>query len=290
MLPEQFDLWVKEGRLSKRDTKLAHPHKNQKTARILREFIKNRIEAFSYSVADRNAPPALIDMDLPLVLQQIAHMIAGDHQVPGFTPLNSSGSFTLDMHDRQSRDLFHFAIYHNHLEAIKLLIALGADANQWFSDGKSPLHLAAFNGQIDAIRTLVVPRGAYINIGNNKGITPLFLAAQNGHIPAIHTLLDLGANSNAQMHDNETPVFFAARFGCSDAIAILKKRGALIDARMNDDTSAIFFAAHNGHTDSVRTLMDLGADYRSPNRDGITPLEIAEKRGYPDIVRLLSKP
>ena len=46
----------------------------------------------------------------------------------------------------------------------------------------SPLHLAAANGSIDCIETLLGCEGICTDKKNDKNKTPMHMAAENGHI------------------------------------------------------------------------------------------------------------
>jgi ankyrin repeat protein len=61
------------------------------------------------------------------------------------------------------------------LEAVKLLVSLGADVNAHSATGWTPLHAAAYAGA-DAIVQFLIEHGAVIDVQNGCGQTPLSLA------------------------------------------------------------------------------------------------------------------
>lgn len=65
-------------------------------------------------------------------------------------------------------------------EAMKLLVAAGADLNARTNWKATPLHLAAFNGRLRAVECLLL-HGAEINPRDNRGKTPLALAREKDH-------------------------------------------------------------------------------------------------------------
>lgn len=67
------------------------------------------------------------------------------------------------------------ACLYGHVEAITLLLQHGADINGFFASGKTPLMLAAENGQL-AIVDFLLQKGAQVDHKNSKGQTAIDLA------------------------------------------------------------------------------------------------------------------
>ena len=87
------------------------------------------------------------------------------------------------------------------LEAVKLLIELGADVNAANASGQTAMHAAAFGGA-DAIVELLAEKGAQVDVKERNGSTPWSLsqgittgyAGEYGHHPSTSSLLvKLGA-------------------------------------------------------------------------------------------------
>ena len=70
------------------------------------------------------------------------------------------------------------------MEAMKALLAAGAEVNHASNTGKTALYWAALEGHVEAIQALVTA-GADVNHVNNAGNAPLYWAAQKGHVEAI---------------------------------------------------------------------------------------------------------
>ncbi|MGH9785547.1 MAG: ankyrin repeat domain-containing protein, partial [Terriglobia bacterium] len=64
----------------------------------------------------------------------------------------------------------------NALDAVKLLVELGADVNATNDDGQTALHAAAFNGA-DEIVQFLAGRGAAVDVRDKNGETPWSMAA-----------------------------------------------------------------------------------------------------------------
>ncbi len=91
------------------------------------------------------------------------------------------------------------------LEAVKLLVELGADVNEANSSGETPLHAAAYTGA-NAIVQYLVDRGASVDPKNLLGETPWSMAEgisadpnrgdlYAGHTSTANLLLNLGAKA-----------------------------------------------------------------------------------------------
>jgi len=110
-------------------------------------------------------------------------------------------------------------------------------------DGFTPLHLAAFFGQLRATE-LLLNRGAPCDpvSTNDLAVHPINSAAANAHEVVVHLLLDHGADADATMRGGYRPLHAAA------------------------------------HTDSpamVRLLLDRGADPNARTDQGATPADVA---------------
>jgi ankyrin repeat protein len=82
---------------------------------------------------------------------------------------------------------------------VRRLAALGVDANAEGLGGVRPLHSAAHNGHVEAMRTLV-ELGADVHAAAADGRRPLHYAAVNGHVKAMRALVELGADVHAHRH------------------------------------------------------------------------------------------
>ncbi len=80
------------------------------------------------------------------------------------------------------------------IDAVRLVLELGADVNDVNLAGRTALHGAA-HIRSDAIVQLLVDRGALVNAGDQRGITPLMIAEGGGHI----LLPGLGGGSTAEL-------------------------------------------------------------------------------------------
>ncbi len=91
-------------------------------------------------------------------------------------------------------------------EAVKAVLAGGADVNARTKDGWTPLHFAAGVSKTPAVVTALLKGGADVNARLESGETPLQVVAVPSETPSIVTaLLEAGADQTAKAEDGQTP-------------------------------------------------------------------------------------
>jgi cytohesin len=161
-------------------------------------------------------------------------------------------------------------------DLVSLLLAHGATHN---------LHSAAGADDVDAVRALVA-EGADVNATDSYGSTPLHHAVPD--LDVVRELLLQGADPNARDSQGDTPLHVWAQLdGAEEVGRALVEAGANADALDNCGETPLFFAARTGKTSCTDVLLRLGADPTVTDSDGWTPAQVARDSGYEDIARMI---
>jgi ankyrin repeat protein len=148
--------------------------------------------------------------------------------------------------------------------------------------GHTPLHAAASRGDLEAIKRLLA-NGADVNAtvrssegySSEWGNTPLHLAARDGRVEAAELLLDAYANVNAKNHRGQTPLHRAV--GHPSLARLLIENLANVDAADNLGQTALHWAAQDGRVETVELLLSKGSRTYLRDNCGQTPLHLAAR-------------
>ena len=146
-------------------------------------------------------------------------------------------------------------------QAVRSLLAAGADVDAPRGDGMTALHWAAQHGDAATARRLL-DAGADPEAATRLGRhTPLHVASRAGHAPVIAALLDHRADAEALTSAGAAPLHFAAQSGSAAAVEALLAHGADPDVREPRwGQTPLMFAAGAGRTAAVAPLLQWGAD------------------------------
>lgn len=183
---------------------------------------------------------------------------------------------------------FHNAVRANDRIAIFAFIDGGINVNsQDETDGRTVLMNAVVDGDPGFV-SLLLNRGADVNVKDHRGYTALFHAIETRNDYAEKMLLDhpnldpdarglngITALSNYIWRDNK------------DAVERLLERGADVNSQDNDGDAPLHGAAQIGNVEIVDLLIDKGADPNLKNKQGGTPLMWAAVYGNEDAARWL---
>ena len=146
-------------------------------------------------------------------------------------------------------------------DAVRALLAKGADVNAPQADGMTALHWAAQSGDV-ALTAVLLAAGANIKAVTRVGTyTPLHVASEQGNASVVLALLKAGADPRTLTATGVTALHLAAMAGSASAIASLVSRGANVNAAEPEwGQTPLMFAAAQGRAEAVKALLQRGAD------------------------------
>lgn len=177
---------------------------------------------------------------------------------------------------------------------IKALIAKGEKPDVRDSYRRTPLHVAAYGRHHEAMRALVAA-GANPNALENDRYDIVTIAAVANDVPTLKLSLELGASAkNVTSRYDGTALIAAAHLGHAEVVRTLIRAGAPLDHVNNLGWTALIESIVLGdggarHTDTLKALVEAGANMSLADRNGRTPLALARGRGYGAMVKLLQQ-
>ena len=188
----------------------------------------------------------------------------------------------------------HAAAQKGDVPQIEKLAASKAALNARDGNGRTPLHVATFARQRDAIRALV-KAGTDINLLDNDRYDGITIASVADDEETLRVLLALGANAKlvTSRYDG-TALIAAAHLGHDGVVKQLITAGAPLDHVNNLHWTALIesIVLGNGgarHQECLRALLAAGASHQLTDRQGTTPLQLAKSRGFREMMQMLEQ-
>lgn len=213
---------------------------------------------------------AVVDLKVASPKMDFTSMVGGVKDQGSQRPLEVPAGVTLHQSARLGR-----------VELIELLVGAGRNVNQK-DPNRAPLHWAVIGNKREAVRALLAA-GADINVQDKWSRTPLWIAAAAGLHALVDILLAHGADPNAcdyhgcrvlhvavdenwgRKHDNRLVVK-----------SLVEHMDIKIDiGEIETGRTALHIATCTGNMEVVKVLVNAGADPERRDNRGLTPLELA---------------
>jgi len=185
----------------------------------------------------------------------------------------------------------HLAVQNGDLELVKLLMPLTKEINTTNNDLQTPLMMATESKNTKVVEYLL-DKGANPYIPNSLGDFPLHVAAQNGDLEAVKFLIPYTKNINTKNQDKHyTPLILATQARNNKVVEYLLKSGADPLITFDGGYVAMHMAAKNGDIESLKLLIAASKQgvNISNHEKGNTPLTVAVMAGQKDACELLLK-
>ncbi|XP_014602212.1 PREDICTED: ankycorbin isoform X2 [Polistes canadensis] len=143
--------------------------------------------------------------------------------------------------DRKGRTPALCAAAKGQLETLKILAQHGGSLHARTVRGTGVAHEAVASGRIELLKWLAKKRPSTLDIVTQDGKTPLHVAALHGHLDACKVLLDHGARMNAILRTNKgnmmTALDAALYRGHRDCAKLIQMHGGTTAQRLKDRRS-----------------------------------------------------
>ncbi|KAE9417856.1 hypothetical protein Angca_009224 [Angiostrongylus cantonensis] len=191
----------------------------------------------------------------------------------------------LTVTDAHGRVCLHLAAYYGDRNLTSLVGATCIDIQD--SLGRTPLMLAASQGQVEAVNQLV-KNGAYIDCIDSDGRTAFQLAAIHGHLQVVDMLLAIGADEAHKDNDGAVALHYAVAHG-DVALCRALATSATVNATDRAGNHPLINACQSDNEEVVRELLNLGANVDQLSLSGQSALRVAALTGNAKIVRVLAE-
>uniref|UniRef100_A0A8C9SQD7 Ankyrin repeat domain 28 n=1 Tax=Scleropages formosus TaxID=113540 RepID=A0A8C9SQD7_SCLFO len=173
--------------------------------------------------------------------------------------IDTLGPAIVNTRDSKSRTPLHAAAFTDHVECLQLLLSHNAQVNAIDASGKTPLMMAAENGQTNAVEVLVSSAKADLTLQDANKNTALHLACSKGHETSALLILEKITDRNLINSTNaalQTPLHVAARNGLTVVVQELLGKGASVLAvDENGYTPALACAPNKDVADCLALIL-----------------------------------
>jgi ankyrin repeat protein len=177
------------------------------------------------------------------------------------------------------------------LDAVRNLLADGADVAATDDGGQTALIAAAWGNHLDVAAALIAA-GADVNVQDQTRQSAYLVSTSEGYVELLRLTLQAGADVHRTDSYNGTGLIRAADRGHVEIIRELLTTDITVDHINRLHWTALLEAIILGdggarHTECVRLLLAAGADPNLADGGGVTPLAHARRRGFGEMAALL---
>ncbi len=161
------------------------------------------------------------------------------------------------------------------VETLKAMVGLGADLASSDYDLRTPLHVAASDGDAELVSFLLSQAGASVHARDRSNHSPLRCAIDAGHEDVIRVLVQCGAHLQLSQADLAEELCFRARKGDVQGLKCYRLAGANLNSTNLTRSTPLHMAVETGQIEVVELLLASGVNQTVQNVYGQTPTAIA---------------
>ena len=214
----------------------------------------------------------LFAFDLPDLTRALLKISGKDF----YNVLASTPRSAIDDTDANGRTTLAWAACQGDGDAVKALLACGADPNHTDTAGSTPLHESVHAKTPECLRLLLNAK-ADVDIKNNSVGTALARAVSLRNEPDFSKLLlSHGADIECTNYLGQTPLLLAAQYNHPKQVSLLLGKGANINASASNGTTAFHIAITYKSSAVVKVLLNNPRlDYERKPNNGSTAIHLA---------------
>jgi ankyrin repeat protein len=164
---------------------------------------------------------------------------------------------------------------------VQSLIKAGVSPNALDPRGNPMLIVAIRDKSMKVTDLLLANPATNVNLTNKSGENALMLAAFDGQLPLVKSLVI--QNKAAVNKPGWAPIHYAATNGHLEITQFLMASGAQVNALSPSETTPLMMSIGSGNDQLIKYLLDNGADLRLRNHEGYTAIDVAQLFGKDDI-------
>jgi ankyrin repeat protein len=164
---------------------------------------------------------------------------------------------------------------------VQSLIKAGVSPNTFDPKGNPMLILAIRDQSFKVAELLLANKAIDVNLTNQNGENPLMMAAIEGQLQLVETLV---LKNKAEVNKTGwTPLHYACTTGKLSVAEFLVSKGAKVNALSQSETTPLMMAVGSGNDQLIKFLLDNGADLRMRNHEGYSAIDVATLFSKDDI-------
>ncbi|CAO4362590.1 unnamed protein product [Caenorhabditis nigoni] len=132
--------------------------------------------------------------------------------------------------------------------------------------GRTPLMLAAHNGKLNSLRTILMLSPKSLNLTNERGKTALHMAAESGEISTVMELVEIGSDPMKSDTEGHCALELAQMAGHNEVAAKLIDAIQKESEDLNDAHIMLISACISGSADVVNEILRKNMD-KKQNRE-----------------------